>query len=110
MEQHLQILNRNSVYARKLTTRDLWNFYFRWSISETVRSQFSDIHRDHRSGKQESNYEYDSEGSALAAAAELQDSMEAERQIKYAHRHGCLVSALFPFNFVTILSDQYNRI
>ena len=97
MEQHLRILNRRTPSARKLTTRDLWKFRFRWSISETVRRQFSYIHRDHRSGQQESNYDYHSKGSALAAAAELQDSMEAEWQIKYArlHRHVCLVSAYF---------------
>ena len=106
MEQHLQILNRNSVYAHQ-SVGGLWRYSFRWSIM--VKRQFSSLPKADRSGQEESLYSYVSKDFALAAGAEMQDSMEAEWQNKYAELGKCTISIEFQNHLVlSILSS--NRI
>ena len=94
MEQCLQILNRDSVIAIKQANRDQWMYLIRWSIEDPMKIHFTKLHKEDRSGRITSKFSYDSEEKAKAAGAEMQDTMEAEWQIKYAKlHHCCLVSS-----------------
>ena len=111
MEQCLQILKRNHVVALKQPNRDQWMYLIRWSIEDPMKIHFTKLHMDDRSGQITSKYSFDSEQKAKAAGAEMQDTMEAEWQMKYArHLHDSSVSSQFSFDFLTTKHGQYNRI
>ena len=52
-----------------------------------MKIYFTKLEKERRHGQIMSTYSYNSEEKALAAGAEMQDSMEAEWQNKYAELH-----------------------
>ena len=86
MEQHLQILNRDAVCPQQ-SVGGLWRYSFRWSIFDPMKIYFTKLEKERRHGQIMSTYSYDSKEKAKAAGAEMQDSMEAEWQNKYADLH-----------------------